>query len=175
MLEEIYVALDEIFGPLLENTHPMWVVTVAGIILGAFFVFLNYIFVDQEKMKRLQKMAKELQEEFKKAREKGDEKKLRKLQQKQLELLRLQNEIMKDAFFKPMLISWPLVIIFWGWLRRWYFEVAIVKYPFNFFLFDIFHRMHHSALKPDELGYFGWYFLTSYVVGSILRKILDMA
>jgi|GEM_PF-5413530 len=92
MLEGIYLALDKMFGPMLRNTHPMWVVTVSGVILGAFFVLLNYFLVDQEKMKRLQKMAKELQEEFKKARESGDEKKLRKLQQKQLELLRLQNE-----------------------------------------------------------------------------------
>ncbi|AEH23872.1 EMC3/TMCO1 family protein [Pyrococcus yayanosii] len=175
MLEGIYAALDELFGPLVMNTHPMLVVTVAGIILGAFFVLLNYFLVDQEKVKRLQKMSMEFQKEFREAREKGDEKKLRKLQQKQLELIKLQNEVMKDAFFKPMLITWPIIIVFWGWLRRWYFEVAIVKYPFNFFLFDIFHKIYHSALQADELGYLGWYFLTSYVVGSVLRKFLDMA
>lgn len=114
MLEGIYLALDKLFGPLIVETHPIWVVTVAGIILGAFFVLLNYIFVDQEKLKKLQKMAKEIQQEYRKAMEAKDEKKLRKIQQKQLELLKMQNELMVNAFFKPMLISWPIIIIFWG-------------------------------------------------------------
>jgi len=173
MLEGIYLALDKVFGPLVTNAHPMWVVTISGIILGAFFTLVNHILIDQEKMKKLQKMSREFQKEWKEAQKAKDEKKLRKLQQKQLELLRLQNEVMKDSMFKPMLFTMPIFFIFFGWMRRWYVETAIVKSPFNFFLFDWFHRFYHSSLQANELGYIGWYILTSMIVGQVLRKLLD--
>lgn len=173
MLEPVYAVLDKVFGPLLVSTHPMWVVTISGIMLGAFFTLVNYFLVDQEKMRRLQKLSKEFQKEWKEAQKAGDEKKLRKLQQKQMELFKLQNEVMKDTFFKPMLITMPIFIVFFGWMRRWYFEVVVVKLPFNFFLADLFHKT--SSLHANELGYIGWYILTSMVVGQVLRKVLDMA
>jgi len=175
MLEGIYAALDAAFKGLILTTHPMWVATLFGIFMGVFFTTINYIFVDQEKMKKLQKMSKEFQKEWKEAQKNKDEKKLRKLQQKQMELLKLQNEVMKSAMFKPMLVSFPMFIIFYGWLARYYVETAIVKIPFNFFLVDMFHRFYHSALHANEIGFLGWYILTSYVVGAVLRKLLDMA
>jgi len=175
MLEPIYAVLDKVFGPLVVSTHPLWVVTISGIILGSFFTLVNYFLVDQEKMKRLQKLSQEFQKEWNEAQKAGDEKKLRKLQQKQMELLRLQNEVMKDTFFKPMLVTMPVFWIFFGWLRRWYVEVGIIKAPFNFFIFDWFHRFYHSGLPANELGYIGWYVLTSTIVGQVLRKLLDMA
>lgn len=175
MLEGIYEFLDKVFGPMILNYHPLWVVTVSGIILGAFFTLLNYVLVDQEKMKKLQKMSREFQKEYKAAQAAKDEKKMRKLQQKQMELLKLQNEVMKDSMLKPMIFTLPIFWIFFGWLRRWYVEVGVVKAPFNFFLFDWFHKMYHSGLPPSELGYIGWYVLTSMAVGYILRKFLDMA
>ena len=58
MLEGVYLALDKVFGPLVTNAHPMWVVTISGIILGAFFTLVNHLLIDQEKMKKLQKMSK---------------------------------------------------------------------------------------------------------------------
>ncbi|MCD6559735.1 hypothetical protein DRN43_00210 [Thermococci archaeon] len=174
MIEGIYSALDSVFGSMLMQ-HPMGVVTISGIILGAFFTLLNYFLVDQSKMKKLQEMNKEFQKELKEAQAKKDEKKMRKLQQKQMEMLKLQNEVMKDSMLKPMLFTLPIFWIFFGWMRRWLTEVAIIKVPFKFFLFDWIHGMYHSALPADELGFFGWYFLTSMIVSSVLRKLLDMA
>lgn len=172
MLEVIYEAMDAAFGGIVLSLSPLWVATIFGVIMGVFYTLVNRHFIDQEKMKKLQQMSKELQAEFKEAQEKGDEKKIRKLQQKQLELLRLQNEVMRDVMFKPMLISFPMFIIFYGWLARYYVETAIVKIPFDFFLVDWFHRA--TALHSNELGFLGWYILTSYVVSSIIRKLLDM-
>ncbi|AIF68805.1 hypothetical protein PAP_01840 [Palaeococcus pacificus DY20341] len=175
MIEVIHNALDAAFGGIILSLQPIWVATIFGAIMGVFYTLVNRKFVDQEKMKKLQEMNKQFQKEWKEAQKNKDEKKMKKLQQKQIEMLKLQNEVMKDSMFKPMLISFPMFIIFYGWLARYYVETAIVKIPFNFFLVDWFHGMYHSSLQANELGFLGWYFLTTYIVGSILRKILDMA
>jgi len=175
MFEGIYSFLDGIFGPLIQAYSPIVVITIAGIILGALFTLLNYFFVDQEKAKLLQKKSKEFQKKYREAQKAKDEKKLKKLQQEQMELMKLQSEVMKDSMLKVSLLTFPIFWIFWGWLKRWYVEVGIVKSPFNFFLFDWFHKMYHSALPANELGYLGWYMLTSMAVGYILRKLLDMS
>ncbi|NJE61660.1 EMC3/TMCO1 family protein [Thermococcus sp. 21S7] len=174
MIEGIYAFLDGLFGPMIQAHHPIWVVTVSGVILGAFFTLVNYFMVDQEKVKRLQRKSKEFQRKYKEAQAAKDEKKLKKLQQEQMELMKLQSEVMKDTMLKVSLITLPIAGIFFAWLRRWYVEVGIVKAPFNFFVFDFFHRWQHSALPPSELGYVGWYVLTSMVTGYVLRKLLDM-
>ena len=173
MIDAIYGFLDKVFGPFILNYHPVWVIAVAGAIIGGFYTLIYYFFTDIEKQKKLQKLAKEVQREITEAQKSGDEKKLRKAQQKQMELMKMQSELMQQQIV-PMLLTLPVFWIFFGWLRRWYVEVAIVKAPFNFFVFDFFHRMYHSALSGSELGYLGWYFLTSYAVGMILRKLLDM-
>ncbi|WP_297509453.1 DUF106 domain-containing protein [Thermococcus sp.] len=173
MSEAIYHFLDVLFGPFIMKYHPIWVITVAGAIIGGFYTLIYYFFTDVEKQKKIQKLSKELQKEMREAQKSGDEKKLRKVQQKQMELMKMQSEVMKQTMI-PMLITLPLFWVFFGWLRRWYVEVGIAKLPFNFFLFDWFHKMYHSNLPPDQLGYLGWYFLTSYAVGMILRKLLDM-
>ena len=174
MIEGIYDFLDGIFGPLIQSYSPVVVITIAGIILGAFFTLLNYFLVDQEKTKLLQKKSKEFQKKYREAQKAKDEKKLKKLQQEQMEIMKLQSEVMKDTMFKVTLLTLPIFWVFWGWLKRWYVEVGIVKSPFNFFLFDWFHKLYHSGLPPSELGYIGWYILTSMIVGYILRKLLDM-
>jgi len=174
MIEGIYSFLDNIFGPMIQSYHPILVVTVAGAILGVFFTLVNYVLVDQEKVKRLQKKSKEFQKKYREAQAAKDEKKLKKLQQEQMELMRLQGEVMRDSMLKVSLLTLPIFWIFFGWLRRWYVEVGIAKAPFDFFLFGWFHKMYHSALPASELGYIGWYIMTSYIVGMILRKLLDM-
>ncbi|NJE05962.1 DUF106 domain-containing protein [Thermococcus sp. M36] len=174
MIEGIYSFLDSIFGPLIQAYHPIWVVTISGMILGGLFTLLNYILVDQEKVKMLQKKSKEFQKKYKEAQAAKDEKKLKKLQQEQIELMKLQSDVMKDQMLKVTLFTLPIFWIFFGWLRRWYVEVGIAKAPFNFFLFDWFHGLYRSGLPANELGYIGWYILTSMITGYILRKLLDM-
>ncbi len=172
MIEGIYQFLDDLFGGYIVQ-HPLLAITIAGFVIGGSYTLIYYFFTDIEKTRKIQKMAKELQMEMKEAQKSGDEKKLRKVQQKQMELMKMQSEMMQQQMV-PMLLTLPIFWIFFGWLRRWYVEVAIVKAPFNFFLFDWFHSMYHSALGPDELGYLGWYVLSSYIIGMVLRKFLDM-
>ncbi|WP_297069600.1 DUF106 domain-containing protein [Thermococcus sp.] len=174
MLEGVYIFLDKVFGPMILHYQPVWVVTVAGAILGAFFTLLNYLLVDQNKVKMLQKKSKEFQKKYREAQKAKDEKKLRKMQQEQMELMKLQSEVMKDTMLKVSLLTLPIFWVFFGWLRRWYVETGVVKAPFNFFLFGWFHSLYHSALPSSELGYVGWYIMTSMIVGYILRKLLDM-
>ncbi|NJF25330.1 EMC3/TMCO1 family protein [Thermococcus sp. Bubb.Bath] len=172
MIEEIYTFLDNIFGGYIAQ-HPLLAITIAGFLIGGSYTLIYYFFTDIEKTRKVQKMAKEIQKEMREAQKSGDEKKLKKVQQKQMELMKMQSEMMKQQMV-PMLLTLPIFWIFFQWLRRWYVEVAIVKSPFNFFLFGWFHSWYHSALRPDELGYFGWYILSSYVIGMVLRKFLDM-
>ncbi|MDI3474861.1 MAG: hypothetical protein PWQ79_1678 [Thermococcaceae archaeon] len=173
MIEGIYQFLDNLFGPFITGYHPLWVITVAGVIIGGTYTLIYYFFTDIEKQRHMQKLARELQKEMREAQKSGDEKKLKKVQQKQMELMKMQSEMMRQTMI-PMILTLPIFWIFFGWLRRWYVEVGIAKAPFDFIVFDLFHRWQHSALPPSELGYLGWYVLTSYVIGMILRKFLDM-
>ncbi|NPA47596.1 MAG: DUF106 domain-containing protein [Thermococci archaeon] len=204
MLEGVYSFLDKLFGGYIVQ-HPLLSITVAGLVVGAFFTLMYYFVMDIEKMKQLQKLSKELQTEMRtiqkelreaqmeltRAEKSGDKENLKKAQQrfkkaqqkqkkaqmKQMELMKMQGAVMKSQMI-PMLLTMPIFWIFFGWLKRWYAEVAIVVSPKNCFLinwvFDMFHKWSHSALHPNQLGYFGWYILSSYVIGMILRKILDM-
>jgi uncharacterized membrane protein (DUF106 family) len=172
MIEGIYKFLDDLLGGYIVQ-HPLFAITLAGLLIGGSYTIIYYFFTDIEKMRKFQEMAKQIQKEMREAQQSGDEKKLKKVQQKQMELMKMQSEVMKGQTI-PMLLTFPIFWIFFGWLRRWYAEVAIVKAPFNFFLFDWFHHWYHSALRPDELGYLGWYILSSYVIGMVLRKFLDM-
>lgn len=172
MIEGIYQFLDNLFGGYIVQ-HPLFAITLAGFLIGGSYTLIYYFFTDIEKMRKFQEMAKQIQKEMKEAQQSGDEKKIRKVQQKQMELMKMQGDMMRSQMV-PMLLTLPMFWIFFAWLRRWYVEVGIVKAPFNFFLFDWFHRWQHSALPPDQLGYVGWYFLTSYAVGMILRKFLNM-
>jgi uncharacterized membrane protein (DUF106 family) len=172
MIEGIYQFLDDLFGGYIVQ-HPLLAITFAGFVIGASYTLIYYFFTDIEKMRKVQEMAKQLQKEMREAQKSGDEKKMKKVQQKQMELMKMQSEMMKQQTI-PMLLTLPIFWIFFGWLRRWYAEVAIAKSPFNFFLFDWFHSWYHSALRPNELGYLGWYILSSYVIGMVLRKFLDM-
>jgi len=204
MLEGVYSFLDKLFGGYIAQ-HPLLSITVAGLVVGAFFTLMYYFVTDVEKMKQLQKLSKELQGEMRevqkelreaqmelaKAEKSGDKERIKKAQQrykkaqqkqkkaqmKQMDLMKMQGAVMKSQMI-PMLLTMPVFWIFFGWLKRWYTEVAIVVSPKNYFLinwvFDLFHKWSHSALHSNQLGYFGWYILSSYVIGMILRKILDM-
>ncbi|MDV3103076.1 EMC3/TMCO1 family protein [Thermococcus waiotapuensis] len=172
MIEGIYEFLDDLFGGYIVQ-HPLLAITFAGFVIGGLYTLIYYFFMDVEKMRKIQELSKQLQKEMMEAQKSGDEKKLKKVQQKQLELMRMQSDLMRQQMI-PMLLTLPIFWVFFAWLRRWYVEVAIAKAPFNFFLFDWFHGWYHSALGPDELGYFGWYVLSSYVIGMVLRKFLDM-
>jgi len=176
MIGEIYRWLNSLFGGYISN-HPLLSITIAGIIVGIFFTLISYLVTDVEKIKKIQKMSRELQKELAEARKSGDEKKLKKLQQKQMELLKLQNEVMKPQTIS-MILTIPIFWIFFGWLGMWYKDVAIVTMPKSFFVLTwingFFHSWGHSPLPPFQMGYVGWYFLTVTVVGMILRKLLDM-
>jgi len=173
MIEGIYQFLNNLFGPIMLNVHPLWVITFMGFLIGGLYTVIYYLLTDVEQMKRIQRLSKEVQKEMREARESGDEKKLRRAQRKQMELMKMQGELMKQQMV-PMILTMPIFWIIFSWLRAWYVEVAIVKAPFQFFLFDLFHRLQHSALPPDQLGYIGWYVLSSYAIGMVLRKLLDM-
>ena len=88
MLEGIYQFLDNLFGSHIAQ-HPLLAITIAGFVIGGSYNLLYYFFTDIEKTRKLQKMAQELQMEMKEAQKSGDEKKLRKIQQKQMNLMKM--------------------------------------------------------------------------------------
>ncbi len=100
MLEGIYAFLDNLFGPFITGYHPMWVITVAGAIIGGTYTLIYYFFTDIEKQRHMQKLAKELQKEMREAQKSGDEKKLKKVQKKQMELMKMQSELMQQQMIQ---------------------------------------------------------------------------
>ncbi len=100
-------------------------------------------FTNQDRMKELKKIQKACQIKLKSA--KGDFKKQQEIQKQMMEC---SMELMKHSF-KPMLITFiPLILFFW-WIR------------------DIF--------SPVLSGWIWWYIISSVVFSMILRKALDVA
>lgn len=85
-----------------------------AVIYAGMVRFIQNKLVDRSKMEAIQAESKKLSEEFKKAKEKGDKKKLDEIMQKQIEFLPKMNKMMIGQF-KPMLVILALFFAFtWG-------------------------------------------------------------
>jgi len=136
--------------------------------LGVFFIataisiFITLVtnkVVDQKKMKATKEKMKEYQERMKKAQKNGNMKELNKLNK---EMLSLQSEMFSNSF-KPMLYTMLPILLLFSWLRYYIpSDIKVVELPF------------YLPIWGNQLGWFGWYFLSSIAVSPLIKKILNL-
>lgn len=134
---------------------------------------INRIFVDWEEVNAVRNKQEELQDELDKAKEEGDQKKVRKLQKKQQQFMQEHAGTMFSPMKTMLIIFIPFIIVFrllsstyGGWVVAWL--------PFNLPWPDINFFMLGRFFKGTvaSLGFFGWYLLCYFGLSQIFRKIL---
>jgi uncharacterized membrane protein (DUF106 family) len=122
----------------------------------------DFLRVQQEKMKRVQR-------EMKEAQLSGDKGRQQQLQAEQMKMVSEQGKMMQMQF-KPMLyigiVSIPLFM--WAYLYISENPAMVMTFPFWGT-----HNINTAALGP-VLYWFYWYFICSLPVSQIIRKALDI-
>ena len=122
----------------------------------------DFLRIQQEKMKRVQR-------EMKEAQLSGDKGRQQQLQAEQMKMVSEQGKMMQMQF-KPMLyigiISIPLFM--WAYLYISENPAMVMTFPFWGT-----HNINTAVLGP-VLYWFYWYFICSLPVSQIIRKALDI-
>ncbi len=130
------------------------VIAVISIALAIMSALVRKAVLDMKKLKQMKEEMKEQQRIMKEATKSGDTKKMQKAQE---HLMKLTMENMKYSF-KPMLITFiPFIIIFY-WLQGQYTSVGTV-----------------ATILGFDLGWLGWYLVTSIISSLIINKILNIS
>ena len=128
----------------LIQTYPHLSIIVLSLIVSFFITLANYFILDQDKMRASKERQKVLQAEMKKHKDNPQ-----KMMELQKELFSHTGEMMKHSF-KPMLITFLPIIIFFGYLRGWYADTTLG-------------------------GAWIWWYIGASIVGSIIfRKLFRM-
>ncbi len=89
------------------------IIIVLALVYSLFSMVLQYTLGNRRRVQEIQKDMQEIQKEFQKAAKSGDEKELKRLEEKQKHMTGLMFESMKYQF-KPMLVILPSFIILFG-------------------------------------------------------------
>ncbi|MEA1993981.1 MAG: EMC3/TMCO1 family protein [Euryarchaeota archaeon] len=155
---------------------------ILGIVLVAamvsfFITIVNYYFVDYDEIKKIRKEVSDFRSKLMKAKRQGNKKIVRKLEVQQKRINSL-NAKMTSKTMKPMLLTMPLIFIFFAWFRQTgAYGVPILQMPFNFFDLPVigwFFGFFHGDMAANHLGAYGLYFLCAMTFGQFSRKLLNM-
>jgi uncharacterized membrane protein (DUF106 family) len=122
----------------------------------------DFLRVQQEKMKRLQRSMKEAQLS-------GDQSRIQSLQSEQMKMVSEQGKMMQMQF-KPMLYIGIISIPLFMWAYLYIGEHSALTMTFPFWGE---HAINTTVLGPI-LYWFYWYFVCSLPVSQIIRKALDI-
>lgn len=89
------------------------IITVMALVYSVLSMVLQYTLGNRRRVQQIQKEMTDLQKEFQKAAKDGDEKELKRLDEKQKHMTGLMFESMRYQF-KPMLVILPSFIILFG-------------------------------------------------------------
>jgi uncharacterized membrane protein (DUF106 family) len=152
-------------------------VILVGLMVSAFITIVNYFLVDHEEMKRIRQLSSEYRSKVLDAQRRGNKKEIRKLELQKKRMNEL-NAKMTSMSFKPMLLTMPLILVFFAWFRQTgAYGVPILEMPFAFFDLPVIGTVlgfFHGDMAANHLGAFGLYILTNFAFGQSLRKVLNM-
>jgi len=131
---------------LLIQESPKIAIVVLAALITLFITVVNYFIMDKEKMRELKAKQKELNVQMKKHQKEGNMEKLKELNS---ELMPMTMEMMKHSF-KPMIITFIPVILFFSFIRSTFAETAIAG------------------------TWFWWYLITAIVSSILFRKLFKL-
>ena len=179
--DPIFGALNTVLMPMIDALGPILTVFIIAALVAFFITLANKLLVDQDRLEFLQKEMKGYQSEMMAAQKSGDQEAMAKMQKKQAEFMKLQQEMMGNSF-KPMIVTMvPILLIFW-WMATvpaiTNFYMVIPSITYYTLLVPLFHMFYHpSAFVPAgvmAIEWLGWYILCSFAFSLIWRKFLGL-
>lgn len=165
--------MDLVIGPLV-GTDPNWIIVILTLatVTGCYSSLIQKYTIDYEKMQRVQKRIKAFQKTFREAQLAGDEKRIKKLKDKQDKIMQEQLEMSQEQF-KPM--AWIMIITvpIFLWLlfvvKNTPLEsLGVVTFPF-------WGEIALSAGTPLLLpAWILWYMICSLTFSQVIRKALNI-
>lgn len=172
--ESISQPIHLFLGPL-ESAMPFYlVVLVLAIITGLFSAIVQDNLMDMEVMGEYREKANELKERRKRAKERGDDEELEKIQQEQMEMM-TENLGMLQAQFRPMIwiLLFTIPIFLWlFWIVR-DVGVTVTDPVIVMPLFGAMPTWDAGVVGPIE-AWIVWYFVCSLVFTQVIRKALNV-
>jgi len=125
----------------------------------AFLVILiNKFLVNRKKMDEIKRMIEEIRVKIAEAQKNKDMESASKLLN---ELMKLNSEQLRQSLL-ALVVSMLLIAIILPWMKYRYEGMVILKLPFSL------------PLIGNSLSWFIWYFLVSFAIGFLLRKIFGV-
>ena len=166
--------MDLFFGPL-EATMPFYlVIMVLAVLTGLFSAIMQDNLMNTEVMGDYQEKTQQLKERRKKAKERGDDEALERIQEEQMEMMTDNLGVFK-AQFRPMVWIMLLTIPVFLWMYHMILDVGISQsgpamvIPFA----GEVNSWTTSIVGPMQL-WIVWYFLCSLSFSQIMRKALNV-
>ncbi len=177
-------AVDLVLHPLL-SLPILVVIFILSVFTAIYTTGIQWLLIDIEEMKRIQKEVMQFQKEYMEAMKSDNKYKLKKLEERQKEIQEMQAKLMGPQFkvmFYSMAVTMPifywLLYVIYGnslslGLRAAYSSVSsyVVNAPF----FGHIHISHPIVTIPFPIPWWIlWYFICSMPLTILVRKTLHM-
>lgn len=151
-----YSFLDKVFAPI-TSVSPVATVACVSVMMALLLTVLNRLLVDQTKIRLIREELKKLRTEMKKAQDGKDEKKMKKVMAKNMELSHKQ----LTMTMKPLMYSMVFVFMVLPWLRHTFADLA-VSLPVGL------------PIIGNAVGWLGLYIIVSMPSTVVFRKALGV-
>ena len=172
--ESISQPLNALLGPL-ETAMPFYlVILVLAVVTGIFSAIIQDNMMDLEVVGAYKEQANDLKERREKAKERGDDEELERIQEEQIEMM-TQNLGMLQAQFRPMIwiLLFTIPVFLWlFWIVR-DVGVTVTEPVIVMPLFGAMADWQTTIIGPVEVWII-WYATCSIVFTQIIRKALNV-
>ncbi len=155
------------------------VILVLSVLTGSYSSLLQKYFIDYEKMQKIQAKMKEFQALYREVQLSGDEKKLKKLNERRDKMMAQQMEMSQEQF-KPMVWIMIITVPIFLWL---YYVVNVsrgivestVVYNLGTITFPFWGTISFAEATPFWLAaWILWYMVCSLTFSQVIRKALNI-
>jgi len=161
-------ATATILDPLFSALGFSWVIIilVLSAITGCYSSLLQKYTIDYDKMQAVQEKMKEFQKIYREAQLAGDEKKLKKLNDKRDKMMQDQLAMSQEQF-KPMVWIMIITVPIFLWLLYKKAEMGVVTFPY----LGTVNLIDPAFFLP---GWILWYMICSLTLSQVIRKTLNI-
>jgi len=140
-------------------SSPILMIFLVGASISIIMSLVNKKVLSTERAKEVKKMMQEIREKMLEAQKAGDTKKMN---DHLKGLMKMNSEYMK-FMIKPMIVSVFLVLLIIPFLRNTYTGLVIATVPESL-----------PVVGGFELSWFWWYFICTFVVSIVAKKLLGI-
>lgn len=157
IVEALISFFDLIFSPLLV-LKPHISLFIISSLIAILVILVNKFLVDRKKIEEIKKRMEEIRLKITEVQKNGNQEYANKLLD---ELLKVNTEHLKQSL-KAIIVTLALISFILPWIKYRYDGMAVLNLPFSI------------PIIGSSFSWVIWYFLVSFVVSWILRKIFGV-